>query len=132
MKTRWAFGWAVPLISERSFATLPTVFALFPFRWAPRLEACLDDGLAMLEKAACSSLHTDQRAVDRWKGLLLDVLAPDHKFVGRAFSFSVTAPDLIVDHLMTEHPYHENGHKDVVFAISVRCFAHYGTSADPN
>ena len=36
---------------------------------------------------------------------------------------------LVVDHLMTHYDYHTNGHKEVVFALAVQCFAHYGAVA---
>ena len=98
-------------------------------RWAARLEPVLDQGLATLERAKCSSLETDARAVDKWRGELLASLPPDYHFCGRAFSFSITTPELIVDYLMTQYPYHENGHKEIAFALSVQCFAHYGAVA---
>lgn len=98
-------------------------------RWATALELTLDQGLRVLEQAACSSQVTDARAVDKWRGQLLSALPPDYKFVGRAFSFSVTTPELVVDHLMTHYDYHTNGHKQVVFALAVQCFAHYGAVA---
>ncbi len=41
----------------------------------------------------------------------------------------MSSPDVVVDHLMRKFPYHENGHKDVQFAIAVQCFAHYGAIA---
>ena len=60
----------------------------------------------MLENAACSSNATEARAVDKWRGQLLANLPPDFKFVGRAFSFSVTTPELVVEHLMKNYSYH--------------------------
>ena len=98
-------------------------------RWATHLEPTLDVGLATLELAACSSMPTDQRAVDKWRGQLLADLPPDHRFVGRAFSFSITTPEVIVDHLMTAYQYHQYGHKEVAFVLAVQCFAHYGAIA---
>ena len=98
-------------------------------RWASRLEPTLDQGLATLEQAACSSLSTDARAVDKWRGELLASLPPDYHFCGRAFSFSVTTPELVVEYLMNNYQYHENGHKEVSFACAVQCFAHYGAVA---
>jgi len=98
-------------------------------RWATSLEPTLDEGLRTLEKAACSSQVTEARAVDKWRGQLLGVLPADYRFVGRAFSFSVTTPELVVDHLMEKYDYHTHGHKEVVFALSVQCYAHYGAVA---
>ena len=98
-------------------------------RWATTLEATLDQGLTVLEGAACSSNLTETRAVDKWRGQLLAALPPDFSFVGRAFSFSVTTPELIVEHLMSKYSYHRNGHKEAVFALAVQCFAHYGAVA---
>lgn len=98
-------------------------------RWATTLEPTLDQGLQVLEKAACSSSSTEARAVDKWRGELLAALPPDYKFVGRAFSFSVTTPELVVDHLMSTFDYHTNGHKEAVFALAVQCFPHYGAVA---
>lgn len=98
-------------------------------RWATSLEATLDAGLSTLEQASCSSQPTDQRAVDKWRGLLLQALPADYHFCGRAFSFSLAQTDKVVEWIMRMHPYHENGHKDVVFACAVQCFAHYGAVA---
>ena len=89
----------------------------------------LDQGLATLEQAACSSSETDARAVDKWRGELLSFLPPDYHFCGRAFSFSVTTPELVVDYLLSNYKYHENGHKEVSFVLAVQCFAHYGAVA---
>ena len=50
---------------------------------------------------------------------------PDHKFVGRALTFSTTDADAIVEHIMAKYPYHEEPHRDAIFAISVAAFAHY-------
>ena len=30
-----------------------------------------------------------------------------------------------MNHLMTKYDYHQNGHKEIVFALAVHCFAHY-------
>ena len=60
-------------------------------RWHAKLEAALEKGLQTHEMAACSSQPTDTHAIDRWRGALLSILPPDHKFSGRAFSFSVGA-----------------------------------------
>ena len=98
-------------------------------RWATNLEPTLDQGLQVLENAACSSSVTEMRAVDKWRGQLLGALPPDYKFIGRAFSFSVTTPELVVDYLMSNYSYHQNGHKEAVFALSVQVFAHYGAVA---
>ena len=65
-------------------------------RWATSLEPTLEEGLKVLETSACSSSVTEARAVDKWRGQLLQALPPDYKFVGRAFSFSVTTPELLV------------------------------------
>ena len=53
-------------------------------------------------------------------------IPPDHKFVGRAFSTSVTTPEMVIQYLMSNYDYHEVGHKDVQFSLAVQCFAHYG------
>ena len=98
-------------------------------RWHANLEPILEEGLAIYEMAACSSHATDHRAVDKWRGSLLTMLPVDHRYVGRAFTFSVTSPELIVDYLMSRHDYHEQGHKDVSFLLAVRCFSHYGAVA---
>ena len=98
-------------------------------RWFAKLEPTLDEGLAILERAACSSAPTDQVAVDKWRGELLAALPPGVHFCGRALSFSITTTNLIVDHIMSKYKYHEHVHKDVVFALSVQCFAHYGAVA---
>ena len=76
--------------------------------------------------AACSSQLTDARAVDKWRGYLTSALPPSHKFVGRAFTFSITTPELITEYLMTNYDYHTHGHKDVSFVLAVQCFPHYG------
>ena len=81
-------------------------------RWLAKLEPTLEEGLHEYEAAACSSLETDARAVDKWRGRLIAALPPDHHFVGRAFSFSVTTPELVVEYLMTKYDYHEQGHRD--------------------
>ena len=65
-------------------------------RWATSLEPTLAIGLQMQETSACSSSVTEARAVDKWRGQLLQTLPPDYKFTGRALSFSVTTPDLVV------------------------------------
>jgi len=98
-------------------------------RWRRNLEAILEEGLATYEMAACSSVASDHRAVDKWRGRLLASLPHDHKFVGRAFTFSVTTPELIVDHIMRNYDYHEQGHKDVDFLFAVQCFPHYAAIA---
>ena len=98
-------------------------------RWHSKLESTLELGLATLEKAACSSEPTDQRAVDKWRGELLESLPPGYHFCGRALSFSITTTELIVNHVMTNYHYHENGHKDVAYSVAVKCFAHYGAVA---
>lgn len=98
-------------------------------RWANSLEVTLDQGLQVLETASCSSSITEARAVDKWRGQLLAALPPDYKFIGRAFSFSLTTPELVVDHLMSCYDYHTNGHKEAVFALAVQCFPHYGAVA---
>lgn len=98
-------------------------------RWAVRFEATLYEGLRTLEAAACSSQPTDQRAVYKWRGQLLQALPLDHHFCGRAFSFSLTTPDAVVDYIMSNYDYHENAHRDVVYVLSVQCFAHYGAVA---
>jgi len=95
-------------------------------RWLVRLEPTLNDGLATYEMAACSSQLTDARAVDKWRGYLTSALPPDQKFVGRAFTFSITTPELITEYLMTNYDYHTQGHKDVSFVLAVQCFPHYG------
>ena len=97
-------------------------------RWASSLEPTLDAGLAVLEAAACSSQATDARAVDKWRGQLLSALPPDYHFVGRAFSFSVTTPELVVDHLMSKyvrssiasHAHHTHRPRLHAFSISSR------------
>lgn len=94
-------------------------------RWATTLESTLEQGLQVLETTACSSNETDARAVDKWRGVLLQSLPPDFKFVGRAFSFSISTPELMVNHLMENYDYHTIGHKDAIFALAVKCFPHY-------
>ena len=34
-------------------------------------------------------------------------------------------PDSIVAHIMSKYPYHEEGHREAKFALSVAAFAHY-------
>jgi len=98
-------------------------------KWHRNLEPLLEEGLATYEMAACSSQMTDHRAVDKWRGQLLSALPPDHHFVGRAFTFAITIPDAIVEHVMKTYDYHEQGHRDVSFLFAVQCFPHYGAIA---
>ena len=41
----------------------------------------------------------------------------------------VTTPEDIVGYIMGGHPYHECGHREVQYALAVKCFAHYGAVA---
>ena len=94
-------------------------------RWSTKLTKVLDEGLGLLEAARCSSQKTAMIEVDKWKGRLMAATPPDHHFVGRALTFSTTDPDMIVQHIMSKYPYHEEGHRDASFALSVQAYAHY-------
>ena len=94
-------------------------------RWSTRLTKVLDEGLGLLEAARCSSQKTAMIEVDKWKGRLMAATPPDHHFAGRALTFSTTDPDMIVQHIMEKYPYHEEGHRDAMFALSVQAYAHY-------
>ena len=94
-------------------------------RWSAKVQAVLGEGLLLLEAARCSSDPTAQIEVDKWRGRLMAATPPDHHFRGRALSFSTTDVDEIVEHIMGTYPYHEEGHRDAVFAIAVATFPHY-------
>ena len=97
--------------------------------WHRNLEPVLEQGLATYEMAACSSLATDRRAVDKWRGRLLAALPPDHLLVGRALTFSITSPEMIVEYLLNNYDYHQKPHKDVGFLLAVQVFPHYAAIA---
>jgi hypothetical protein len=97
--------------------------------WHRNLEPVLEQGLATYEMAACSSLATDRRAVDKWRGRLLAALPPDYLLVGRALTFSITSPEMIVEHLLNNYDYHQKPHKDVGFLLAVQVFPHYAAIA---
>ena len=94
-------------------------------RFNSKVQSVLEEGLALLEQARCSSSSTAQMEVDKWRGRLMAATPPDHRFRGRALTFSTTDVDEIVEHIMTTYPYHEEGHRDATFAIAVATFPHY-------
>jgi len=94
-------------------------------RFSTKVQAVLEEGLALLEQARCSSSSTAQIEVDKWRGRLMASTPPDHHFRGRALTFSTTDVDEIVEHIMATYPYHEEGHRDATFAIAVATFPHY-------
>jgi hypothetical protein len=94
-------------------------------RFNSKVQSVLEEGLALLEQARCSSSSTAQMEVDKWRGRLMAAAPPDHRFRGRALTFSTTDVDEIVEHIMTTYPYHEEGHRDATFAIAIATFPHY-------
>ena len=94
-------------------------------RFNSKVQSVLEEGLALLEQARCSSSSTAQMEVDKWRGRLMAATPPDHRFRGRALTFSTTDVDEIVEHIMTTYPYHEEGHRDATFAIAIATFPHY-------
>lgn len=159
LRTRWANSLEVTLDQVRCYSNLLPLLLTGSnttnfVQKCVRRRGILWQGLQVLETASCSSSITEARAVDKWRGQLLAALPPDYKFIGRAFSFSLTTPELVVrsfrrlqsrtctcyphcltpprdqvDHLMSCYDYHTNGHKEAVFALAVQCFPHYGAVA---
>ena len=53
-------------------------------RFNSKVQSVLEEGLALLEQARCSSSSTAQMEVDKWRGRLMAATPPDHHFRGRA------------------------------------------------
>lgn len=94
-------------------------------KFSSKVQSVLEEGLALLEAARCSSSSGAQIEVDKWRGRLMSSTPPDHHFRGRALTFSTTDVDEIVEHIMGTYPYHEEAHRDATFAIAVATFPHY-------